>query len=194
MTQRCLQSALLMVTLGMLPIGCGNEPLQRSRSALRINELAPKNGVYQDLFGNTGPWIELYNLSDTDFDLGGYYISNSAKKRFKFQFPAVDAGDVYKVPANGVLLLFADDSPLESSALEPHLSFTLHHKKGNGVWLSNPDGYVVDSVECSWLPPNDAGTSWTSFARFPDGTGEFQWCTAGSPGQLNGDQCTGEVL
>ena len=35
-----------------------------SQSDIRINEVSPINGVYQDLFGNTGPWIELYNAGD----------------------------------------------------------------------------------------------------------------------------------
>jgi len=198
MIQRCLRLVVLVATVGAMPIGCGNNSVETTRSPIRINELSPKNGVYQDLFGNVGDWIELYNNSDKDFDLGGYYISNHVKKRFEYQFPegAADAGDaaqVYTVPANGVLLMFADAQPLESIPLEPHLSFKLS-AKGSGVWLSDSAGYLVDWVQFGALPPNDAGTNWTSFARFPDGTGEFQWCTQASPKELNGDHCTGEVL
>lgn len=195
MTQRYFRTVFVIATLNAMPVGCGNDSIERNRSPIRINELSPHNGVYQDLFGNTGDWIELYNLSDTDFDLGDYYISDSANKRFKYQFPAgaVDAGDAYKVPAKGVLVLFADGQPLESSPIEPHLSFKLSDK-GESVWLSNPAGYVIDSVQFSLVPPNDAGTSWTSFARFPDGTGEFDWCSEGTPGKLNGDHCAGQTL
>ena len=198
MTQRCLRLVVLVATVGAMSVGCGNNTVETTRSPIRINELSPKNGVYQDIFGNAGDWIELYNTSDEDFDLGGYYISDSAKKRFKDQFPAGagDAGnaeDVYKVPAKGVLLMFADGQPLESSPIEPHLSFKLSDQ-GEGIWLSNPAGYLVDWVQFSILPPNSAGTSWTSLARFPDGIGEFQWCTQASPSELNGDHCTGEIL
>lgn len=188
MTKHTLQSVILMGTLGVLLVGCGNDSIARSRSAVRINELSPLNGVYQDIFGNSGDWIELYNIDNKDFDLEGYYISDSVNKRFKDVFAAG-----YIVPAKGVLLLFADGQPLETRAIEPHLSFKLSNQ-GDGVWLSNPSGYLVDSVEFSILPPNDAGTRWTSFARFPDGTGEFQWCTAGTPNKRNGDHCTGQTL
>jgi hypothetical protein len=198
MTQRCLRLAVLVAIVGAAPVACGNNTAEITRSPIRINELSPQNGVYQDLFGNAGDWIELYNGSDKDFDLGGYYISNHVKKRFEYQFPegAADAGDaaqVYTVPAKGVLLMFADAQPLESSPTEPHLSFKLS-AKGSGVWLSDPAGYLVDWVQFSVLPPNSAGTTRTSLARFPDGIGEFQWCTKSSPSELNGDHCTGEIL
>jgi len=193
MTKCCFRQIVLAATLGVVAIGCGQDSIARTRSAIRINELSPLNGVYQDLFGNTGDWIELYNLSDTDFDVGGYYISDSANKRFKYQFPAVDAGQVYQVPAKGVLLIFADKQPLESSALEPHTDFSFG-KKGESAWLSDPQGYVIDTVQFSQVPPNDAGTRRTSFARFPDGTGEFEWCSQGTPDKLNGERCSGDVL
>ena len=124
-----------------------------------------------------------------DFDLMGYYISNSVGRRFKDELVAG-----YTVPAKGVLLLFADAQPSEGSAAEPHLSFKLKHKKEGGVWLSDPNGYLIDSVEYSPIPNNDAGTTWTSYARFPDGTGEFQWCTEATPKQANGASCRGDVL
>lgn len=196
MTKRCFRQAFLAATLGGLSVACGHNSIDRSRSPIRINELSALNGVYQDLFGNTGDWIELYNMSDEDFNLGGCYISDGANKRFKYQFPEAteDAGgEVYKVPARGVLVVFADGQPLESSPLEPHLSFKLSDK-GESVWLSDPAGYVIDSVQFSRVPPNNAGTRWTSFARFPDGTGEFEWCSEGTPGKLNGDTCNGDVL
>ncbi len=196
MIKHRFRKALLAASLVVLSVGCGRGPIDRTRSAVRINELSSVNGVYQDIFGNTGDWIELYNVSDEDFDLGGCYISDSANKRFKYQFPETqgDAGaKSYIVPARRVLLVFADAQPLESSPIEPHLSFKLT-KKGESIWLSDPAGYVIDSVQFSLVPPNDAGTRWTSFARFPDGTGEFEWCSEGTPGEVNGDSCNGDVL
>ena len=196
MTKHRFRQAFLATSLGVLSVGCGHNPIDRTRSAVRINELSSRNGVYQDIFGNTGDWIELHNVSDEDFDLGGCYISDSANKRFKYQFSETqgDAGaTTYVVPARGVLLVFADAQPLESSPIEPHLSFKLSGG-GEGVWLSDPAGYVIDSVQFSQVPPNNAGTRWTSLARFPDGTGEFEWCSEGTPGKLNGDSCSGDVL
>jgi hypothetical protein len=95
------------------------------------------------------------------------------------------------VPARGVLLLWADTQPNQSNVRAPHLSFQLS-STGEGVWLSNPSGYVVDSVEFSGLLPNSG--NWTSLARFPDGTGVFTWCSQASPEELNGAACAGEKL
>ena len=193
MTRHCFRQVVLAVCLGVLTAGCGRNSVERNRSAVRINEVAPKNGSDQDIAGDTYDWIELYNTSDTDFDLGGCYISDSAKKRFKYQFPSVDAGERYLVPAKGVLVGFADGTPKDSSAIEPHFGFRLSDT-GEGVWLSNPEGYVIDSVQFGWIPPADGGTKRTSFARYPDGTGEFQWCSESTFNELNGDSCNGDVL
>jgi hypothetical protein len=195
MTRHFCGQIVLAVCLGVLAVGCGRDSVERNASAVRINEVSPKNGVVQDIDGNTSDWIELYNTSDTDFDLTGCYISDSANKRFKYQFPAADAGTgiAYSVPAKSVLAGFADGMPESSKEDEPHFNFKLSDT-GEGVWLSNPAGYVIDWVQFAWVPANDAGTKRTSFARYPDGTGDFQWCSESTFDELNGDRCSGEVL
>jgi hypothetical protein len=195
MTRHCFGPVFLAVCLCVLAAGCGRDSVDRNRSAVRINEVSPKNGSVQDIDGNTSDWIELYNASDTDFDLAGCYISDSANNRFKYQFPASDAGAgiTYSVPAKGVLAGFADGISGPGKEDEPHFDFKLSDT-GEGVWLSNPAGYLIDSVQFGWVPPNDAGTKRTSLARFPDGTGDFQWCSESTFDELNGDHCSGEVL
>jgi hypothetical protein len=168
--------------------GCGDESPQREPTPIRINELTSSNDVYQDLVGDTDDWIELYNASDSDFSLEGYYISDDVDERFKDVF----APDVV-VPARGVLLVWADGQPLQSNERAPHLSFQLS-SEGEGVWLSNPGGFVVDFVEFTALPLNSTGALWTSLGRFPDGTGRFGWCSTSTPEELNGSECTGESL
>lgn len=166
--------------------GCGDEPARRAASPIRINELASSNDVYQDLVGDTDDWIELYNDSDDDFSLEGYYVSDDVDERFK----SVLAPGVV-VPARGVLLLWADGQPLQSNTRAPHLAFQLS-SGGEGVWLSNPGGFVVDSVEFAALPAGSAGELWTSLSRFPDGKGSFGWCSVSSPEEPNGPACAGE--
>jgi hypothetical protein len=145
------------------------------------------------MVGDTDDWIELYNTGDTDFDLGGYYISDDVDKRFvKDDVSLVLAAGVV-VPKKGVLLLWADGQPAQGTLKAPHLSFKLS-ADGEGVWLSNPAGYLVDSIEFGKIPPKVAETERGSLARFPDGTGPFQWCSHYSPEKVNGDHCTGESL
>lgn len=174
--------------LALVLAGCGDEAVGSGRTPIRINEVMSKNQVYQDLVGDTDDWIELYNDSDQAFDLGGCYISDSPNHRFKAQ---LEAGVM--VPARGVLLVWADGQPLQSSVRSPHLSFQLS-SSGEGVWLSNAQGYLVDTISFGLTPPNREGTEWTSLARFPDGSGEVRWCSEATPEHLNGASCAGELL
>ncbi|HTU57015.1 MAG TPA: lamin tail domain-containing protein [Polyangiales bacterium] len=182
-----LSSALVAACL-LAVCGCGTDPVTETSSPIRINEVMSANDVYQDLVGDTDDWIELYNPTDQAFDLTGYFISDSANHRFKDAFQAG-----VTVPAGGVLLVWADAQPLQSSPRAPHLSFQLS-SAGEGVWLSNPQGDLVDSLGFGLTPPNRVGTQWTSLQRFPDGNGSPRWCTEASPEALNGAQCTGEQL
>ena len=179
--------------------GCGKEPAPTAISPIRINEVNPNNVSWEDSFGGTGDWIELYNLSDTSAELGGYFISDSKGNRYKHQFEAGTPGDAGQsderivIAAHDVLLLWADGQPSRSTPQAPHLAFKLS-ANGEGVWLSDSAGYLVDSVEFGVTPQNAAGTVTTSIARFPDGVGPFEWCSLATPEHPNGDRCQGEAL
>lgn len=188
MTRMNSRWALLLPALLATSIGCGEEQVVRTSTPIRINEVNPDNPVYQDMVGDTDDWIELYNPTGVDFLLEGYYISDSAKYQFKDQFVAETV-----IPANGVLLVWADAQPKQSSARSPHTTFKLS-ATGEGVWLSNPDGYVVDKVDFGKMPLNPSGGEWTSLARLPDGIGQFSWCTESTPDELNGSACAGQIL
>ena len=183
MTSSTSSRLLSILPLLALVAGCGDEPALREVTPIRINELTSTNDVFQDLVGDTDDWIELYNDSDEDFPLEGYYVSDDVDERFK---SVVAPGVV--VPARGVLLLWADGQPLQSNERAPHLAFQLS-SEGEGVWLSNPSGLVVDAVEFAALPLSSAGELWTSLSRFPDGTGPFSWCSVSTPEELNGSAC-----
>jgi hypothetical protein len=174
-----------IVPCALAVIACGTEPPRSPVIAVRLNELNPSNKVYPDSANETDDWIELCNLNSSDANLGGYFLSDSINTRFEQVLPAQTV-----VPANGVLLLWADGQ-LDQGPL--HLNFKLS-SGGDGVWLSNPEGYLVDSIEFGAVPLNSAGTQETSLARFPNGTGEFTWCTVSTPDEVNGATCTGQVL
>lgn len=189
MAKKKLRARISLIAAPLLLIwGCGNDPVESHPTPIRINELNPDNPVYQDMVGDTDDWIELYNSSNDAFSLAGYYLSDSPNRRFKDKFVE---GTV--VPARGVLLVWADGEVEQSSSRSPHMSFKLS-SQGEGVWLSNQEGYVVDYVDFGDVPPNDAGTEWTSLERFPDGTGSFQWCSESTPDELNGSACKGQSL
>jgi len=182
MLQRRFGSAhlWLAIAMAMLAFGCGTNPVPHPAINVRVNELSSSNHDYQDAVGGTDDWIELYNLNEDDANLAGYFISDSRGRRFK-----VELSDAAVVPGHGVLLLWADAEPLQG---QQHLDFKLS-SDGDGVCFSNPQGYAVDCIEFSAIPPYDAGTESTSLGRFPDGAGIFQWCNTSSPDEINGSQC-----
>jgi hypothetical protein len=161
---------------GLIDIG-GTGPI----TDVRINELMPRNSLtLADDYGDYDDWLELYNPGDSDVALAGYFVSDTVQSPDKWLLPAEAV-----VPAEGFLILWADGQP-EQGAL--HLGFRLSGN-GEGAWLSSPDGSPVDSVTFELV-----GTSDTSYSRYPDGAdldegGSWEWCSAPTPRELNGDSC-----
>jgi hypothetical protein len=144
-------------------------------AAVVINEFMPSNATIAfDEAGGAGDFIELYNVSTMPVDLGGYFISDKLDDPQRHQLPA---GLIIE-PAS-TLLLWADDDEEDGPN---HLPFNLA-KAGEAIVLSDPTGLVIDSIDYV-----DATTD-SSFARFPDGTGAWAFCTAPTPAAPNDPAC-----
>jgi hypothetical protein len=145
------------------------------RAPLVINEVMPSNSeTVADDFGGYPDWIELYNTTDADVDLGGYFVSDDLDDPEKFPLaPGVTIG------AKGYLLLWADGNTAQGDS---HLPFKLS-KDAEAALLSGPDGTLLDSLEFEAAQPD------YSLARFPNGVGDFAWCASASPGDPNPDEC-----
>jgi hypothetical protein len=145
-----------------------------------INELMPQNSsTLADDAGDFDDWIEIYNADSYDVSLAGYFISDNASEPYRSTLSA-DA----VVPAGGFLILWADGDA--DGGL--HLGFRLS-ADGEGVWLTSPDGSLVDFVTFG-----PAGATDSSYSRYPDGGdasagGEWRWCSSPTPGELNGENC-----
>lgn len=140
-----------------------------------LNEFMPSNAmIIADMAGGAGDWIELFNLSSEAVDLGGYFISDKVDEPQRYLLPP---GLVIE-PAS-TLLLWADNDVEEGA---DHLPFKLA-KDGEAVVLTDPTGQVVDSID--YL---DATTD-SSFARVPDGTGAWAFCTTPTPAAPNDPSC-----
>lgn len=140
-----------------------------------INEVMPSNQTtILDEGGGSGDWLEIYNATAADIDLGGMYVSDDETNVTK----AMLAPGLV-VPAGGVLLLWAD-SDVDQGDL--HLPFNLS-AAGEVAILSDTEGNVIDYVSWGVATPD------TSLARTPDGTGSFGWCTTATPNALNGESC-----
>ncbi len=128
-------------------------------SDIVINELMASNDtIVADEAGEYDDWFELYNTSDTDIDISGYFLTDKIDNLDKWELPE---GTVIK--ANDYLVVWADE---DSSQGPLHANFKLS-ANGEILILLDPDFTVMDEVS---FGPQQTDTS---YARSPNGTGEF---------------------
>jgi hypothetical protein len=156
---------LLFFILLLIAAGCDkeNEEPEAPDSKVVINELLPiNNNVVADQNGEFEDWIELYNQSDEDVDLSGYYLSDSKKNPTKWQFP-----EGTFILGNDYLIIWADGDTLQAGL---HTNYKLS-SDGEKVLLLTPELSIMDETE---YPSTVLQQSW---ARIPNGTGDFEWAT-----------------
>ncbi|MCA9490574.1 MAG: lamin tail domain-containing protein, partial [Myxococcales bacterium] len=140
-----------------------------------INELMASNATgLQDESGAFPDWIELHNTGDEAADLSAWFMTDDGGVPQKWSFP-----DDVVIPGGGYLIVFADDDP--STTTELHASFKLS-AGGEALYLVGPvesDLELVDSVE---FGPQTTDVSW---ARVPNGTGDFEADGTPTPGAAN---------
>lgn len=131
-------------------------------SPVVINEIMPANdSTATDEQGEYGDWIELYNNSNQMVDLSGYYLTDEDIRLDRWAFPA---GTV--INANSTLIIWADDKEDLTTGL--HTNFKLS-ASGENLYLITPNLEIADHVQFE-----DAQDD-VSYARSPNGTGEFRW-------------------
>src|SRR5207249_2907959 len=105
-----LLRAALLLALGFLA------PL---RADPIISEfLAANSKTLADDDGNFSDWIEIFNPDATEANLSGWYLTDSAATKTKWQFPAVT------VPAGGYLLVWASGKNRRDPAKPLHTNFS----------------------------------------------------------------------
>lgn len=148
-----------------------------------LNELMASNGgLVSDIQGDHDDWIELHNYGDDAVDVAGCFLSDDPAGTVKWRIPATDPA-VTTIGAHGYLLIWADDEVGEGPL---HASFKLG-ASGESVALYDPQGGMLDEVTFGSQAID------TSYARFPDGSGDWQVCTAPTPGRPN-DRDAGNVI
>ena len=121
-----------------------------------INEVLSSNtrSNYDDDFGAFSDWIELYNPTISEIDIGGWYFSDNPANPDKWLIPANTV-----IPSNGYLLFWADGRDLipgqtafvefteihEILVSEYHLNFRINRDKEE-VLLYNANLELVDSI------------------------------------------------
>lgn len=102
-------------------------------------------------------YIELYNASEEEISLEGWYVSDDSADMKKCQIHGVS------IAPKGFVLLYAN----EKNDTGDSLNFKLN-PAGEKIYLSDAQGYLVDSV---YVPEQEHGTV---YARVTDGAKE--WC------------------
>ena len=152
------KSTILLAFVVVLLFSCTREPVKPVvNNGIFLNEVAAKGS----------DWLEIYNGTGASVNLSGYMVYDDPT--MKFTLPSIT------IAAGGFAILYCD-----GTGIGDHTSFGLS-SLGETIFLEDPKGTLVDQVDY----PAMSGSQ--SYARFPDGTGD--WKITGAPTQnaSNGD-------
>lgn len=141
---------------------------------LVINEfMASNENTVTDSEGEYEDWIELYNNTDTDISLNGYFLSDDGDDLSQWAFPDTT------ISADGYIVVWADSDEDQQGL---HASFRLS-ASGETIYLSNSDTTIIDEISYT------DQTIDISTGRYPNGTGSFIQMTP-TFGTVNSDEVT----
>ena len=145
-----------------------------------INEvLAHSDGLETDA-------IELFNRTNSNVDIGGWYLSDSKSNLFKFRIP------LETTLAAGEFIVFSesDFNPMPS-APGPD-DFALNGSEGEEVYLTRPD----ENGNPEFIDAVGFGGSFDgqTIGRVPDGTGRLTPLSANTLGDFNSDPDFGPIV
>ena len=114
-----------------------------------ITELmATNNNTLRDQDGDFTDWAELFNASDTDIDLDGWFLTDDAFDLIKWRLPAVT------LRANRFLVVFCSGKDRRDPSRELHTNFELN-RAGEFLALVRPDGATIEWSFLSYPPQID---------------------------------------
>jgi hypothetical protein len=146
------------------------DPVISEFMAANSTTLADEDGAYSD-------WIELHNPDATPIDLTGWYLTDSASHKTKWQFPAVT------LPAGAYLVIFASNKNRRDPATRLHTNFAL---RANGEYLAllKPDGLTAAFEYAPAYPDQEDDRSF-GLPRTASGFGSPALLRAATPGRAN---------
>ena len=158
-------------------LGTGPACMPNSDSPVRLNEVLPSNSNdCADEADERNDWVELYNLSDAAVDLAGYSLTDDTASPRKSVIPTG-----ITIEARSALRFWADGTPDQGKT---HLAFKFK-AIAEQVVLYDADEVKVDLYR--W----ENGYSDISFARVPDGTGDWVRCAQPTCDANNTAACGG---
>jgi hypothetical protein len=130
---KLMTNAAVAVWLGIIVF----QPIHAGATPVFINEVLASNSTYADDDGNTPDWVEFYNPSTNDINLGGMSLSNDPLRPRLWVLPEgaiVHAGRYLVVNFDGSVPASAHNTGFSLSA------------SGDGVYFYDSNSVLVDSV------------------------------------------------
>ena len=122
--------ALLPIVLTLGSVGETHaDPVISEFLAANTKTLVDDDGKYSD-------WIEIYNPDATSANLNGWFLTDTATIKNKWQFPAVT------IPAGGYLIVWASGQDRRDATKKLHTNFSLN-AAGDYLALVKSDGKTV---------------------------------------------------
>jgi len=121
------------------------------QAIVKINELYSKGTT------ENPDWIEIYNTSDFEANIGGFKLYDSDGQLGTKPKKEIPAGTV--IPAKSWLVIVVDDAEASGFGLS---------STGEEVWFENATGMIIDNVT---FPALEVGQS---YGRYPDGDANMQ--------------------
>lgn len=168
-----LHLTILLLTLTTL--AHAQQRLKGTVRDLIVNEVMASNiDVVLDPSFNYGSWIELYNPTENDIDLGGYFISDDRTKLRKHRFP----DDYGAVPAKGFKTIWFDHYGIWNKGELMQVPFKLDYD-GGAIYIASKLGSLLITQEYPTAIPR------TSYARTTDGGEAWSYTADVTPGKSN---------
>ncbi len=142
-----------------------------------INEISASNTMYVNDYIKKDDWIELYNTTDQDIDLSGYYLSDNESKPTKYKITSSAGSASTTIPAHGYLIVWA--SKREDLGKDIHASFKLGNDDESILMLTSADKTWTDTLRYN------AHSGIESVGRFPDASTDIYQFTAPTIGKAN---------
>lgn len=158
-----------VLSLAALGPGCATDAAD-----LVLNEFVASNSTgITDESGAFPDWVELYNPTNAEISLDGWYLSDDLGNPMRHALPAT-----WSIGAGGFLVLFADGDIDQG---DDHLPFRLS-AAGEDVVLSYGDpgsNQIVDGTTYGLQDTDGA------MAKIPDATGDWTATGTPTPGDFN---------
>ena len=164
--------------------GCDDSPAIPNPGAIVINELlAHSHGVAAD-------WIELYNTTDEDIDIGGWYLSDTEIDTKKYKF-----ADGTKIRAYDYLVLYEDANFGEASTDPCSITGFGFSENGDNVCLrSAEDGVLTGYREAESFGASQTGVSFGRYFKRSTGSYNFVHTDYNTPGWANAYPEVGPIV